>query len=529
MSSGKMLIYVDIQGFSIDFEPLLQREDFFMAQDKNTGVACKSDTHHCWFAQRSYKFETQDAAGNVTSNETQDDWKKRVINELATPAGMTAIGLSKTYLIFHDKDVDEHGDPKGLHCHFVVWFKHADIWERVHKKLGCSDREQNCVSPSNQTEALRYLIHVSAKALNTEKYIYPAENVIAVSANNNPILPYRKAIIESKNSQIKQKQQSEREAKAAIKAAKSEMLEKVATGELTLPQVRSMYKTDAMHVGTKLCDWYTDRNRFVLAEQERFDDMLNFYSVNPRCLTTVYISGVGGLGKSELGLALANSCFPGRPIHRPATHGEQTTFDFAGDYHGEPVTLFNEFSACFPVDQFNDIFDPIHANRVNSRNKDKPWFAELAILPTSDSIEKTIYNMWYSYAEKEIMRLGCNITYTTDKLCRLVRLENASKDVADKIRQIRRRIHVVVDLTAAGTAEIYFMSYKNNVPHIYLYDKPQQGAEPYIHFASCAFDVNNPATIADTTEQIKRAVMAYYDYNHHTVRPDTVKRPIIQI
>lgn len=501
-----------------------------MPKDIDTGVSVKSDRHRCWFGQRSYDFEIHDNVGNVISNETRDEWKRRVIDEIATPASMISKGILEIYLVFHDKDEDEHGNPKELHCHFVAWFKDSDIWDRIHKKLGCSDRESNCQPPADVVNALRYLIHVSKEALNSDKHIYQVSDVIAVSADpNKPIMPYRKAIQESARKQAKQKQESENEKKERAKLAQSTMLEQVATGVLTLPTVRNMYKTDTLKVGFKLCDWYTYKKRFEEAEREYFNAVLDFYAVNPRCLTTVYISGVGGVGKSELGLALARSCFPDRPIHRPATHGEQTTFDFAGDYHGEPTTLFNEFSACFPVDQFNDVFDPIHANRVNSRNKDKPWFAELAILPTSDSIEQTIYNMWYGYAEKELARLGCDIPYTRDRANRLHFLEQANRDVADKIRQIRRRLHVLVNLTQQGTAEISFMSYANNVPHIYLYDSPKQGAEPYIHFATCKYDINDPRTVADTVENIKKAVMEYYNYNKHTVRPDTVQRPIVTI
>lgn len=502
-----------------------------MPKDNDTGVAVKSDRHANWFGQRSYHFETHDSNGNLVSVETKDAWKNRVIEEIATPANMIAKGILRIYLIFHDKDVDEHGNNKDLHCHFVVRFKDSDVWERIHKKLGCSDRESNCQPPADVVNALRYLIHVSADALNSDKYIYNADDVIAVSADptNYAILPYRKAIQESARKQEKRKKENENEKKEKLKGAMSVMLESVATGSLTLSTVRNMYKTDYLKVGLKLSDWYTHKKRYEEAEQEYFNAVLDFYSVNPRCLTTVYISGSGGSGKSELGLSLAHACFPNCPIHRPATHGEQTTFDFAGDYHGEPVTLFNEFSACFPVDQFNDIFDPIHANRVNSRNKDKPWFAELAILPTSDNIEQTIYNMWYDYAEKELSKLGCKLPYAHSKQQQLINMEMANADVADKIRQIRRRLHVFVQLTAQSTAEVYFMSYANNVPHIYLYDTPQPNTSPYLHFASCPYDVNDPIKMNQTVETIKKAIVAYYDYNKHIIRPETVQRPVIVV
>lgn len=501
-----------------------------MPKNEETGINVKAVTHSVWFCQRSYYFETHDENGNRISNETPDQWKKRVLEELATPASMIAKGIAEIYLIFHDKDVDEHGNTKELHCHFFVRLKTNDIWERVHKKLGCSDRLKNCEPPTNPVKALRYLIHVSEEALNSNKHIYSTDEVIEVSADPaKPIKPYRIAIQESVRQQAKRKKQSENAKKEYAKTIQSSLLEQVASGKNTLPMIRNIYKTDALKAGFKLCDWYTHKKRFEEAEREYFNAVLDYYSVNPRCLTTVYISGGGGMGKSELGLAFARHCYPNGGIHRPATHGEQTTFDFAGDYHGEQVTLFNEFSDCFPVDQFNDVFDPIHANRVNSRNKDKPWFAELAILPTSNGIEQTIYNMWFGYADKELSRLGYGTGYGLSKQKRLEYMEQANSDVADKIRQIRRRIHVLVNLTAAGTADIYFMSYKNNVPHIYVYDTPQQGSEPYIHFASCPYDVNDPATVSNTVELMRQAVIEYYRYNGHAVTPDTARRPVITV
>ena len=494
-----------------------------------TGVALDTDRHRTWFCQRSWHYDTHDKDGNW-SGETQAQWQQRVKDELATPANMSIRGIAKIYLVFHNLDTDEHGNPKELHCHYVATMRDSETQERARQKLGCSDREQNCQSPNDVVDALRYLIHVSKAALNSDKHIYSVDDVIAVSADPaKPIEPYRKAIQESARKQAKAKQENENQKKEKAKAAMSDMLEKVATGALTLPCVRNAYKQDSCKVGFKLSDWYTHKKRYEEAEREYFNSVLDFYSTNPRCLTTVYICGSGGLGKSELGLALEKACFPDMPIHRPATHGENTTFDFAGDYHGERVTLFNEFSACFPVDQFNDIFDPIHANRVNSRNKDKPWFAELAILPTSDSIEQTIYNMWYDYADKELQRLGQTVPYIRSNQQRLLYMEQANADISDKIRQIRRRLHVLVNLNSSGTADIYFLNYANNVPHIYLYDTPKPQHEPYVFYGSCPYNVNDPVSVAAAAEVIKKAVMMYYDFNGHTVRPDTVKRPVIAV
>lgn len=261
-----------------------------MSKDSATGISVNSDRHAVWFGQRNYDFEIHDSCGNIVSSETRDEWKKRVIDEIATPVNMIAKGILRIYLIFHDVDSDEHGNIKELHCHFLVRFKDSDVWERIHKKLGCSDRMSNCQSPADTVNALRYLIHVSKEALNSDKHIYSVDDVIAVSADpvNCPILPYRKAIQESARKQEKQKRESENAKKEKLKIAMSVMLESVATGKLTLPTVRNMYKTDCLKVGLKFSDWYTHKKRYEEAEQEYFNSVLDFYSKSSLSDNCVY-------------------------------------------------------------------------------------------------------------------------------------------------------------------------------------------------------------------------------------------------
>jgi hypothetical protein len=479
--------------------------------------------------QRSYYYETHDKDGNITSNETEDEWRKRIIAEIAVSGVMIGKKIVKIYLIFHDKDFDENGNPKGLHCHAVVWFENGVFPNVAMARLGCS-RQKNCFNPADLVQALRYLIHVSKKSLNEDKHIYSPDEVIAVSADTQkPIEPYRKAIQDSDRKQKKQTAMDGQNQKALAKQAMSTLLEETATGKRTITTIPAIYKTDSLKVGFTLADWYTHKSKYVEAEREYFNHIMEHYNRNPRCLTTIYICGDGGVGKSELGFHLANYFFPDCPVHRPATAGAQTTFDFAGDYHGEHVTIFNEFSACFPVAQFCDVFDPIHANAVNSRNNDKPWFADLAIFPTSVELEQTIYNMWYSYAKSELRKLNCSNSFwgmTQEDTLR--NIEMANDGVADKIRQIRRRFNVMVRLVN-DSAEIYYLDYSKNLPHVFLYNDPEFTVNPYTHFATCGYNVNDPKSIEDTVKNVSGAIFEYYKQNKHTITPWNTHRPEITI
>jgi len=253
-----------------------------------------------------------------------------------------------------------------------------------------------------------------------------------------------------------------------------------------------------------------------------------WYQTNNRCLTNIFITGCGGLGKSTVGEYLAAEFADSRGVHKPASPGEKTTFDFAGDYSGERVTLFNEFAAAFPVEQFLDVFDPIRATNVNSRNCDKPWFADYGIFTTSRGIEQFIYDMWSPYAKLHIDLDRVKFPNLVTNQQWLNAWESSDSEVADKIRQIRRRFAVLVKLEQ-GKASVFVRLDAFNVPHIYLYDSPQTGAEPFALFQQMPFDVNQRTDIKNLVKLVKSAITGYYEVNKYSITPKTVKKPVIEL
>lgn len=502
---------------------------------------------HCvWFAQRNYYYETHDANGNKI-NESEAAWRNRVIEEIATVPSMVQKGIQRIYLIFHDMDKDKNGKSMELHCHFVVWFKDSDVWDRVHRKLGCSDHENNCIHPDDKVESLRYLTHVSKDALNSGyKHIYDSDKVIAVSADQDkPIVPYLKVIMDSERQKAREKKSANDKTSMIQKSAKANLMKAIAIGQMTIKEVRSAIINDIPEVGFTMLDWLHEEKYFEQAEQEYLSACCDFYRTNPYCLTTVYISGSGGQGKSVLGLTLANACFPGERIHTPAIRGERTTFDFAGDYRGEKVTLINEFGSGFNVPQFLDVFDPIHVSSVNSRYKDKVWFARMAILPSSETPEKSIYNMWINYAKESLdvpiinnlidLRHHTN-NYINSTLCQNLReIERINPEITEKISQLRRRIPIWVDLLNDGYAYIYCLCLNNNHNHITLFDAnyrkfdPNDNQSPYLSYTKIPYHCDDDDSVRQTVQAIICAIKWYYSQNGLTVRPEMVKKPTIKI
>ena len=205
--------------------------------------------------QRNYQYETHDANGNKVSNETEEEWRERVIREWSDLDGL---GLSDNAFIFHDKDVNEDGTSKGLHAHCVATFKDGKSQSSAFKALGCSSM-QNCKPViKSKVGAYRYLCHLTDEAMNQKKYIYDWHDVICLSADLERPLDYRDCISRYRG----EKEEADRE------EGLNSMLVDVVCGRATLDNIRDIYANDNLGVGWSLSDWYKRKSTFEEAERE---------------------------------------------------------------------------------------------------------------------------------------------------------------------------------------------------------------------------------------------------------------------
>ena len=125
-----------------------------------------SKESHNYSVQRNYKFESHDADGNFLGI-TEDEWKEKIRDE------WTCDKLKANYIvfIFHDKDIDEHGNIKELHVHGCINFIDSIPASNARKLSGCSS-DKNCKIISNKSSAYRYLLHITEKAIRDKKHIY---------------------------------------------------------------------------------------------------------------------------------------------------------------------------------------------------------------------------------------------------------------------------------------------------------------------------------------------------------------------
>lgn len=469
------------------------------------------DKYTNYAIQRNYQFETHDKNGNLTSNETEVEWRQRVSSEW-TCSNLKAKSIA---YIFHDKDINDDGTSKGLHVHGVISFTTGIPQSNAMMLSKCSS-PQNCAGVKNKVSAYRYLIHVTNNAINECKHIYSPSDVVCLSADPNKPFNYAKAMSQSK---------SREDEKESLKML-DKCLEDVTLGKATLPEIE-IYKKDTYDLRWSLSKWHKDKSKYAECEKEYMGLIDEYYQTHNRCLTTVYINGEGGSGKTTIADALALKFADKRGIHKVAAPGLKTTFDFAGTYHGEAVSVFNELSGdAFSPDQFCSIFDPKHAESVNSRNYDKPWFARYAIFTTSRCIEEFIYDMWLPFATK-FTKLGYDKYFLKTHADWLAAYEK-DVQIADKIRQVRRRFAIYVRIVDAELY-IYIRNDAYNPRHIFIYDNYTPNEEPFALFATMPFNVNNPKDIDLAVDGICAAIPAYYKFNKYSITPSSTPPPSLKI
>lgn len=473
--------------------------------------------------QRNYQFETHDDNGYQIDDITESEWRDKVTSEIKSLFDDSDI--IEVFYIFHDKDINDDGTSKGLHCHEVVTFNEGHTQSAVIKKLLASS-VHNCLPCDNYTDSCRYLIHVSENALNDMKTIYDVNDVHGWKIDDDGEIIEITAF-DFKNAMSRK---TTKKARKEQKKVKDNAVMQVINGNSVISDVRDSYYIDDSHnVGLSPWDFVDDRGKYRIASDIWLERITEFYESHACPLTSIYIEGGGGTGKTSLANAIAKEFADVHGVHKVASPGRNTTFDFAGNYKGERVSIFNEFSSAFPVEQFLSIFDPLNAMPVNSRNSDKLYFANYSIFTTSVTLEMFIYSLWRPYAKANAM-----IPNTVrSKLLKSEFSEKAWLDAYmkylpendDKILQIRRRLPVKICISD-GSATLYYLDMQFNSAESFAFSEPEHS--PYTKFKSLPYDVHDLSCIDNQTSAVVHAVSdcieCYYRVNG-LKSPDSFEKP----
>lgn len=477
--------------------------------------------------QRSYYYDTHDAFGNMKEDApTEKEWIEQVTRQWSD---FDELNLDENLIMVHDEDIETDGNPKGLHMHCIPHFKNPISEESAMKKFGASSI-QNCKHCKNYSGAVQYLLHITQDAINDMKTIYTPDKIIGYALDDEG----RQVRLTVREIQERMRRKTEKK-KAEEEKVVSDLLIEVMEGRLLPSEVKEIYKADEMGVGLTSRKYFKDKSLYKMAEQDYLEECYRFYQSHAHPSTLIYITGAGGSGKSTLADAIAESMADIRGIHSVSVPGRSTTFDFAGKYSGQKVSVFNEVSPeAFPVEQFLDIFDPLRASVVSSRNTDKPYFAECAIFTASMPFEKFLYEMWKPYAKANsslpmAVRRSLSVG-STEADWHNAYINCGGFDVGNKITQLRRRFAICIDIKSNSTLEIRIFQKAVNPAYSLLYTSPAFPAcVPFTLFSTLPFDARLDEDtfkmlVDKAVKQIQKAIKAYYAQNGFK-SPEKYARP----
>lgn len=473
--------------------------------------------------QRNYQYETHNDKGEKVSDITELAWREKVKSEIFS---LSENGVLEVFCIFHDRDLNDDGTSKGLHFHFVVTFKDAKTQTSAVKLLGASS-VHNCQPCDSYVDSLRYLIHISETAVNDMKHIYDVTDVFGWRIADDG------AVIKTTVTDFKQSmsRKNDKKARKEKKKVKDNCAVAVMTGDSVTSDVLDVYMRDTQGVGLAPTDYLQDMSLYERASDVWLRLATDFYQNNPCPLTSIYISGGGGTGKTMLANALAGKLSDNHGVHQVSAPGKSTTFDFVGNYRGERVSIFNELSSAFPVEQFLSIFDPLNAVPVNSRHADKLYFANYSIFTTSVPLETFIYSLWLPYAKANAkvpikVRDGL-IRSGADELMWLSAYQQYLPKTDDKILQIRRRIPIQVNISN-GYASIYLLDKNFNTSDSFAFTSPLPNKEPYSKLKTLPYNTNDTdnfsGQIKNLTDSVIESIDFYYKMNEYQ-HPNSFKKP----
>lgn len=377
-----------------------------------------------FFGQRNYEYETHTLNEETnekikTSDETESEWKKRILSELFSISNFNYLAL-----IFHDRDIKdiENNELKGLHCHFVIRFDNPRSYDNILELTKCQER--NFQRSTNQGAILRYLTHTTPEAMRAEKTRY---NVSEIYVKTNPDKDFLKdeELEVWYRTKIKENL-GRKESDTKVIDFVADLAYRLSTGEFKPHAAREKLIAEfGNEFGQSI--FRKEKKKF----QEDYNDFLDSKKrnmlLNGKELSTIYIEGPSEVGKSVFAQDLANSINHAfnRDIldtYLASKHNKSSsTWDWISKYKDEFVTIFNDLDPnLFSFTDFLGTFEQKILVDVSSRYKDKTWFSEYAIITKSSDIHEFVNKLCYSEIREDNKSEHQNIRYQVQRRINLV-------------------------------------------------------------------------------------------------------------
>lgn len=347
------------------------------------------DRKRVWFGQRSSYYEMHDENQELRADApSEDEWREIVASQMQeiVDSGF-AVGIR---FIFHDKD-EANGVHKATHVHFYASLKNRESDAKVRQVFHVSDTRKNLTAVKDKRGANEYLLHISAKARKDRKFIYSESDLHEVGVFKTDY----HAIIDPKNSNKDTVTQEGEVFLTSLNASLANLSYEVSQYGYSRRMVKDIIRDKFP---------YTERENlshdayvhFIFANKySKYTDDINAYKIarasdfsqNGRAMTNVFISGVGGSGKSTFAMDLARYLAPGYDVFKAAGKGKGKTFDFADGYEVQPVGIDDDtIGSNFEMDEFLKNFDPIIYSKMSARSKNRDYLADYTMFSSSVGI-----------------------------------------------------------------------------------------------------------------------------------------------
>lgn len=325
-----------------------------------------------FFFSKHYGYDTHDENGNVVSDISVEEWKENIINKCKE------YSCKELFLIFHDKDKQDDGQAKGVHCHVVITFGNT-------KTLGglCNDFElqtRNVDKVTKDSGAYRYLLHMTDAAMRSKKYIYSIDELMVWKSG---VLLQNEEKREFYGDRIRGKE------KDITKMNNQEFVEslirRVYDGEVRYTEVNDILNLEYGEYGTNI--FLKHIREFKDAKKEGEDSRVRDKISEGRNLITFKLSGAPAEGKTSFAtgfgkyLAEINRYDSKDFVYDAPTEGRGANFQFMSKYDNQAVTLIDDLSSeAMSYNDFLNIFDNRKVALVSNRYNDKYWLSDVCVI-----------------------------------------------------------------------------------------------------------------------------------------------------
>lgn len=332
--------------------------------------------------------------------------------------------VDEGYDVLHDQDYEMQGTEQQMddeHMHFIVcaynpatesvWRKRLESYGlhftdanriEAQRQAGIPENKIMCdfkeLDKKNLARAVAYLIHRTIQSIIDGKYAYDESKIHATGSE--PELAKQIRIDKYLQEAVQQDVEAQNKSKKILHNDQMKLVSDNFVKRIWKGAILSELRTSAKRIFEDSFPqfWLKYKDKFKSEIRDYSADLYRKMTYLDRDFKLFYVSGIGGVGKSRISNALAYYFSDKRDlgVHIPAVNGKRKTFDLTSTYNNELVTVAHEFSpSSMGVDEFEAFADPHIFPTLNSRNFDKPYFAQSIFIPNAKHIEDWMYDLIY--------------------------------------------------------------------------------------------------------------------------------------